>query len=104
MKKITLRVIGLLFIAVTLIQAQEKRDKIIIAGPFASVSHPVLHMIETKALSDVAKEVEFKLWKNPDELRALAIKGNVDFLICIIYRNNFSWSFSTTRNKAIILI
>lgn len=60
--------------------ANERVDKIVIAGPFASVSHPILHMIKTDALSDVAKNVEFKLWKNPDELRAMAIKGDVDFL------------------------
>jgi len=57
-----------------------KLDKIVIAGPFASVSHPVLHMIKTGALKDVADKVEFKLWKNPDELRAMAIKGDIDFL------------------------
>lgn len=56
------------------------QDKIIIAGPFASVSHPFFHMIKTDALKDVAKKVEFVLWKNPDELRAIAIKGEVDFI------------------------
>ena len=65
--------------SITLLQAQ-KVDKIVIAGPFASVSHPILHMIKTQALKDVANEVEFRLWKNPDELRAMAIKGEVDFL------------------------
>jgi NitT/TauT family transport system substrate-binding protein len=55
-------------------------NKIVIAGPFASVSHPILHMIERGALKDVAKEVEFRLWKNPDELRAMAINGALDFL------------------------
>jgi len=62
------------------LDAQEKVDKIVIAGPFASVSHPILHMIKENALKDVAKEVEFKLWKNPDELRALIIRGDVDFV------------------------
>ncbi len=62
------------------IQADEKVDKIIIAGPFATVSHPILHMIERGALRDVAKKVEFRLWKNPDELRAIVIKGDVDFV------------------------
>lgn len=64
----------------TILNAEEKLKKIVIAGPFASVSHPILHMIETNALSDIAKEVEFKLWKNPDELRAIAIKGGADFV------------------------
>lgn len=60
--------------------AETKLDKIVIAGPFASISHPVLHMIERGALKDVAKEIEFRLWKNPDELRAMVIKGDVDFV------------------------
>ncbi|MEA2111564.1 MAG: ABC transporter substrate-binding protein [Campylobacterota bacterium] len=62
------------------LQANTKVDKIVIAGPFASVSHPILHMIETEALKDVAETVEFRLWKNPDELRAIVIKGDVDFV------------------------
>ncbi|MCF6308862.1 MAG: ABC transporter substrate-binding protein [Sulfurimonas sp.] len=80
MRKITS--IYLVFIALTLstLQADTKMDKIVIAGPFASVSHPILHMIERGALKDVAKKVEFRLWKNPDELRAIAIKGDVDFV------------------------
>lgn len=64
----------------TSLSADEKLEKIVIAGPFASVSHPVLHMIATDALKDVANKLEFKLWKNPDELRAMAIKGDIDFL------------------------
>lgn len=79
--KTVLRVISLLLVVATLVQAEEKREKIVIAGPFASVSHPILHMIETKALADISKEVEFKLWKNPDELRALALNGDIDFLV-----------------------
>jgi NitT/TauT family transport system substrate-binding protein len=68
----------LLFGALTL-NADEKLDKIIIAGPFASVSHPILRMIETNSLKDVANKIEFRLWKNPDELQAMATKGDVDF-------------------------
>ena len=58
----------------------EKVDKIVIAGPFASVSHPIFRMIETGALDDVAQKVEFRLWKNPDELRAMVIHNDVDFV------------------------
>ena len=60
--------------------AQDKVEKLIIAGPFATVSHPLLHMIQTKALIDVAKEVVFRQWKTPDELRAMIIKNDVDFI------------------------
>ncbi|MBL0686276.1 MAG: ABC transporter substrate-binding protein [Sulfurospirillum sp.] len=61
------------------IVANEKIEKLVIAGPFTSVSHPIMHMISTNALSDVADEVEFKLWKNPDELRALVLNKKVQF-------------------------
>jgi len=60
--------------------AQEKLEKIVLSGPIASVSHPLIHMIATGALEDIAKKVEFKLWKNPDELRALTLKGGADFI------------------------
>lgn len=76
MKKLCLVVAMLLNLNVV---ASEKIEKLVIAGPFASVSHPILHMIETGALSDVAKKVEFRLWKNPDELRALILKKEVQF-------------------------
>ncbi len=57
-----------------------KVDKLVLSGPMASVSHPLLHMIERGALKDVAKEVEFVLWKSPDELRALTLRGRADFI------------------------
>ncbi|MFT7823849.1 MAG: ABC transporter substrate-binding protein [Sulfurimonas sp.] len=60
--------------------AEEKVEKLILSGPMASVSHPLIHMIETGALNDVAKEVEFKLWKSPDELRAYTLRGGADFI------------------------
>ena len=58
----------------------KKVEKIILSGPMASVSHPLIHMIETGALDDVAKKVEFKLWKSPDELRAYTLRGGADFI------------------------
>lgn len=57
-----------------------KIEKITLSGPMASVSHPLIHMVQTGALKDVAKNVEFKMWKNPDELRALTLKGGADFI------------------------
>jgi len=58
----------------------QKQKKLILSGPMASVSHPLLHMMETNALSDVADKVEFIMWKNPDELRALTLRGRADFI------------------------
>lgn len=60
--------------------AEAKVEKLVVSGPFASVSHPILHMIETNALKDVADKLEFQVWKNPDELRAMTIKNSVDFV------------------------
>ncbi|RXJ88495.1 ABC transporter substrate-binding protein [Arcobacter sp. CECT 8983] len=55
-------------------------NKIVVAGPFATVSHPIIHMIQNDVLKDLNKKIEFKLWKNPDELRALVLNSNVDFI------------------------
>jgi NitT/TauT family transport system substrate-binding protein len=76
-KKLTLVIALLLSINAT---AQEKLEKLVLSGPVASVSHPLLHMIKTGALNDIAKKVEFVLWKNPDELRALTLRGKADFI------------------------
>lgn len=60
--------------------AGEKLDEIVLSGPFASVSHPMIHMVETGALLDIAKKVKFVQWKNPDELRAQVIQKAADFI------------------------
>jgi NitT/TauT family transport system substrate-binding protein len=80
MFKKTILTLALIF--VTHINAQEiqKVEKLILSGPMASVSHPLIHMIETGALNDVANKVEFKLWKSPDELRAYTLRGGADFM------------------------
>ncbi|APW65774.1 ABC transporter substrate-binding protein [Poseidonibacter parvus] len=62
------------------INAQDKLKKLVLSGPVASVSHPLIHMVKTGALNDIAEVVEFKLWKNPDELRALTLKNRADFI------------------------
>ena len=68
------------FACASFAHAIQKENKVIVAGPFASVSHPIMHMIEQDVLQDMGKKIEFKLWKNPDELRALVLNGNVDFI------------------------
>ena len=80
MFKKTILTLSLLF--VTHINAQEiqKIEKLILSGPMSSVSHPLIHIIETDALNDVADKVEFKLWKSPDELRAYTLRGGADFI------------------------
>lgn len=58
----------------------EKLPKLVLAGPPAAVSTPLIHMIETGALKALADEVEFVVWKDPDQLRVLALGGKADFL------------------------
>lgn len=58
----------------------QKLEKLVISGPFASVAHPLAYIVEHHLLDDVAKKVEFKMWKNPDELRALSVNGGADFI------------------------
>ncbi|HWK55483.1 MAG TPA: hypothetical protein VNR18_13985 [Hyphomicrobiales bacterium] len=56
------------------------RTRLVLAGPPAAVSFPLLHMIESGVLADVADEVTFVRWTNPDQLRALALEGGADFI------------------------
>lgn len=62
------------------VYAQPKLSKLILAGPFAAVSNPLVHIVESGALKNVADQVEFVVWKDPDQLRALAIEGKADFI------------------------
>jgi NitT/TauT family transport system substrate-binding protein len=54
--------------------------KLVLAGPFAAVSNPLIHMVESGALKDLADTVEFIPWKDPDHLRVLAMDGQADFV------------------------
>ncbi|APW46565.1 ABC transporter substrate-binding protein [Rhodoferax antarcticus] len=61
-------------------QAAGKRPSLVLAGPPASVSTPLIHMIESGALKDIADKVEFRVWKDPDQLRVMALSGQADFV------------------------
>lgn len=56
-----------------------KLPRLVLAGPGAVVTYPLLHMIESGALSAYADKVEFRLWQNPDQLRVLLAKQEIDF-------------------------
>ncbi|MDX1368241.1 ABC transporter substrate-binding protein [Pseudomonas sp.] len=56
------------------------RPRLVLAGPPASVSYPLIHMLESGSLSDLAQNIEFVLWSNPDQLRALVIGKQADFI------------------------
>ncbi|HUH39991.1 MAG TPA: ABC transporter substrate-binding protein [Castellaniella sp.] len=60
--------------------ATARPDTLVLSGPGATVSFPLIHMMESGALSSLANKVEFRLWTNPDQLRALAIDGAADIM------------------------
>ncbi len=57
-----------------------KLAKLTLSGPYAAVSFPLIHMVESGALKDMADRVEFVAWKDPDQLRVLALEGKADFV------------------------
>ncbi len=62
--------------------AAAKLPKLVLSGPYAAVSNPLIHMVESGALKDEAEVVEFRAWKDPDQLRVLALdaKSEADFV------------------------
>ena len=61
-------------------QAAERLPKLVFSGPPAAVSTPLIHMIDSGALKEIADTVEFQTWKDPDQLRVLALGGKADFI------------------------
>jgi len=74
--------IGLFAAVLTLpAQAAEPRlPRLVLAGPPAAVSYPLVRMVDTGALADLADIVEFKVWRDPDQLRLMALEGQADVL------------------------
>lgn len=61
-------------------RAEGKLPQLVVSGPPATMSVPLIHMVDSGALQGLADKVEFRLWKDPDQLRALAIGGQADFV------------------------
>ena len=51
-----------------------------LAGPPAIVSAPLIHMAETNALQGLAQRTVFTSWRDPDQLRMMAMGGKADVL------------------------
>lgn len=49
--------------------------KLILAGPPAAVSFPLAYAVATGEFKDLDKDIEFKIWMNPDQLRTLAMSA-----------------------------
>jgi NitT/TauT family transport system substrate-binding protein len=77
MKTFPLFIAGLLCSLAFSAHAQ-KLEKLVLSGPFASVSNPLIHMAETGALQDFADKVHFQPWNSADQLKLLAM-GKADF-------------------------
>lgn len=60
-------------------QTAKKYNTLTLAGPAAVVTYPLLHMVETGALSEYTDKLTFRLWQNPDQLRVLLAKKEIDF-------------------------
>lgn len=69
-----------ILVVATPVQADDKLPRLVLAGPFAAVSDPLIRMAASGALSDVAEAVEFRVWKNPDQMRAMSLRSDVDFI------------------------
>lgn len=61
-------------------EPQGRLATLTLAGPPASVSNPLVHMAESGALADLADEVRFTGWRDPDQLRLMALDGRADVL------------------------
>lgn len=62
------------------VSAEPRLPRLTLAGPGAVVSAPLMHMADTGALADLAEQVSFVAWRDPDHLRALALEGKADVL------------------------
>lgn len=58
----------------------EKMAVLTLGGPPASVSNPLVHMAESNALTALAGETRFVNWRDPDQLRMMALEGKADVL------------------------
>jgi NitT/TauT family transport system substrate-binding protein len=61
-------------------RSQAKVPRLVLAGPFAGVSNALIRIVDGGALGDVADQVDFRVWKDPNQLRALALEGAADFV------------------------
>lgn len=83
--KYTLRLVSFIsltsiFILSSVCVQAEKLERLVLSGPSATVSNPLIYMIEKGYLDGIAKQVEFKPWRTPDQLRAMAVKGEAQVL------------------------
>lgn len=79
MKKIYF-IVAFLFMFAVPVQAQDKMENLILAGPRGPVTTPLVYIVEAGLLDKVAKKVELVIWKNADQLRAIIAGGQAHFV------------------------
>lgn len=60
--------------------AADYRPLITLSGPPAVVSAPLVHMAHSGALASLAERTAFVSWRDPDQLRMMAMGGKADVL------------------------
>lgn len=60
--------------------AEPPIEELVLTGPPAAVSFPLVHMARSGALDEVAAHVRFEHWKDPDQLRVMALGGEAAVL------------------------
>lgn len=51
-----------------------------LSGPTAPVSDPLIHLAGRGSWPGLADKIDFRAWRDPDQLRALALRGEADFV------------------------
>jgi NitT/TauT family transport system substrate-binding protein len=57
-----------------------RRSALVLAGPPAAVSWPLIRLADSGALAGLADKVALRFWKDPDQLRLLALEGQAEVL------------------------
>lgn len=60
----------------------ERRPHLVLAGPLAAVSFPLIHMVESGTLADLAETVEFVSWRIPINCVYLHSRTRLMYLPC----------------------
>ena len=63
-----------------LARSAPRLPSITLTGPPAIVSAPLMHMADTNALAGIAEHTRFAPWRDPDQLRMMAMGGKADVL------------------------
>ena len=57
----------------------DKRKAVVVAAPFGPLAYPLVYMAENHDTAVFPEPIELKIWKNPDQLRAMIAGEQADF-------------------------